>query len=72
MRLEATRSRNRKDHEMQVTKDTLKLLNAAAGKLDSDSGKVFAGFIGRLHMDDRLYHGVLTFTDAGETPPPSV
>jgi hypothetical protein len=54
---------------LRITKDKLKQLNAEVGKLDQDSGKVFTGFVGRLHMDDRLYHGELRYEDAGETPP---
>ncbi len=52
-----------------ITKDVLRTLNAAAGKLDTDSGLVFAGFVGRFHMTDRLFHGELRFTDPGDDPP---
>lgn len=52
-----------------ITKDVLRTLNAAAGKLDTDSGRVFAGFVGRFHMTDRLFHGELRFTDPGDDPP---
>lgn len=52
-----------------VTKDVLRKLNAAVGKLDSDSGKVFKGFIGRFHMSDRLFHGDMKYADVGEDPP---
>lgn len=54
---------------IQITKDTLRQLNAAVGKLDTDSGEVFSGFIGRFHMSDRLFHGELHFADVGEEPP---
>ncbi len=52
-----------------ITKDVLRKLNAAVGKLDSDSGKVFSGFVGRFHMSDRLFHGDLGFADVGEDAP---
>jgi hypothetical protein len=52
-----------------ITKDTLRQLNAAVGKLDTDSGKVFLGFIGRLEMSDRLYHGDVSYAEVGEDPP---
>ena len=52
-----------------ITKDVLRTLNAAVGKLDTDSGLVFAGFVGRFHMTDRLFHGELRFTDPGDDPP---
>ncbi len=54
---------------VRITKDVLRKLNAAAGKLDTDSGKVFVQFIGRLEMSDRLYHGELHYAEAGEQPP---
>jgi hypothetical protein len=54
---------------IRVTKNVLKQLNAAVGKLDTDSGRVFLGFIGRLHMSDRLYHGDVRYADVGEDPP---
>ena len=54
---------------IQITKDVLRKLNAEAGKLDADSGKVFAGFVGRFHMSDRLFHGELRYADVGEDPP---
>lgn len=52
-----------------ITKDTLRQLNAAVGKLDTDSGQVFVGFVGRLEMADRLYHGELRFEPAGDDLP---
>lgn len=52
-----------------ITKDVLRQLNAAVGKLDTDSGKVFRGFIGRFHMSDWLFHGELHFVDVGKDPP---
>ena len=52
-----------------ITKDTLRQLNAAMGKRDSDSGKVFREFIGRLYMSDRLYHGELHYEEIGNDPP---
>jgi|GEM_PF-6976312 len=54
---------------MKVTKDTLRQLFAAKGKLDTDTGRIFDGFIGRMEMSDRLYHGELWFSDVGEEPP---
>lgn len=54
---------------IQITKDTLRQLNAAVGKLDSDCGQVFAGFIGALNMADRLYHGELRHEEPGDDPP---
>ena len=54
---------------VHITKPTLRLLNAAVGKLDVDKGQVFAGFVGRIHMADRLYHGELHYTDVGDKPP---
>ncbi len=54
---------------VRITKAVLRQLNAAVGKLDSDSGKVFSGFIGRFHMSDRLFHGELHFADVGDEPP---
>ena len=52
-----------------ISKDVLRKLNAAVGNLDSDSGKVFVGFIGRFDMSDRLFHGELHFADVGDEPP---
>ena len=52
-----------------ITKDVLRTLNAEAGKLDTDSGMVFGGFVGRFNMTDRLFHGELRFTDPGDDPP---
>ncbi len=54
---------------LRITKDTLRQLNVAAGKLNTDSGEVFLGFVGRLEMSDRLYHGELRFEVAGDDPP---
>ena len=54
---------------IRVTKDVLRQLNAAVGKLDTDSGQVFEQFIGRFDMIDRLFHGELHFADAGDEPP---
>jgi len=54
---------------VRITKPTLRQLNAAVGKLDVDTGKVFTGFIGRLHMDDHLWHGELHYTEVGDEPP---
>lgn len=54
---------------IQITKDVLRQLNAAVGKLDSDSGKVFSCFIGRFHMSDRLFHGELHFANVDVEPP---
>lgn len=56
-------------HLIQITKDTLRQLNAAAGKLDVDSGQVFVGFVGRRHKEDGFYHGELRFEDPGESSP---
>jgi len=54
---------------IQVTKDTLRQLNAATGKLDTDSGRVFTGFVGAISMADRLYHGELRYEEPGDDPP---
>lgn len=54
---------------IRITKDTLRKLNAAVGKLDADSDQVFAGFVGRLEMADMLYHGELNFEPVGDEPP---
>lgn len=54
---------------VRITKGVLRQLNAAVGKLDSDSGKVFLGFIGRFHMSDLLFHGDVRYADVGEDPP---
>ena len=54
---------------ISITKDTLRQLNAAVGKLDVDTGEIFAGFVGRLHVNDSLYHGDLRWVEAGEDPP---
>ena len=51
-----------------ITKQQLKVLNAERGKLDIDNGKVFQGFVGRLHTDG-LYHGKLQYGDAGDDQP---
>lgn len=53
----------------KITKDTLRQLNAAVGKLDTDSKQVFVGFVGALNMADRLYHGELRYAEPGDTPP---
>jgi len=55
-----------------ITKKTLRQLNAATGKLDVDSEQVFVGFVGRLHMSDRLYYGELRFSPAGDDPPEDI
>jgi hypothetical protein len=52
-----------------ITKDMLKQLNAVVGSLDSDSGMIFAGFVGRLEMADRLYHGELRYEEPGDDLP---
>ena len=54
---------------IRITKNTLRQLNAAIGKLDTDSGQIFAGFVGRLEMVDRLYHGELRFRPVEDKPP---
>ena len=53
---------------IQITKDTLRQLNAAMGKLDGDSGKVFVQFIGQRERDG-LYHGELHYAEPGDDPP---
>jgi hypothetical protein len=52
-----------------ITKSTLRQLNEAAGKLDSDTGMVVVGFVGRLEMADGLYHGQIHYTEVGDEPP---
>jgi len=54
---------------IRITKDVLRQLNAAVGKLDVDSGQVVDGFIGCLEMSDRLYHGEIHFSPPGDDPP---
>lgn len=54
---------------IRITKDVLRKLNAAVGKLDLDSGKVFVNFIGRFDMSDRLFHGVVNYAEVGEDKP---
>ena len=54
---------------IRITKDVLRQLNAEVGKLDTDSGKVFDGFVGRFHMSDRLFRGELHFADLGDETP---
>ena len=54
---------------ISISKDTLRKLNAAIGKLDADTGRVFCGFIGRLNMSDGLYHGDMQYSDPGDDPP---
>jgi len=54
---------------IRITKNVLRQLNDAAGKLDADTGDVFLGFIGRLEMSDGLYHGDVIYADVGEDPP---
>lgn len=49
--------------EVAVTKSQLQELNEHRGQLDTDSGQVFVGFVGRLHTDDGLYHGELNLTE---------
>jgi hypothetical protein len=54
---------------IHATKDTLRQLSAARGKLDSDTGQVIGDFVGRLDKADGLYHGVIRYTAAGDKPP---
>jgi hypothetical protein len=54
---------------LTITKDTLRQLNAVAGCLDDDTGDIFVGFVGRLDMADRLYHGVITLRPVGDELP---
>ncbi len=54
---------------VRVTKDVLRQLQAAVGKLDICSSKVFTGFVGRFHMSDRLFHGELRYAEVGDDPP---
>jgi len=54
---------------IQITKDTLRHLNAAVGSLDLDTNQIFVGFIGCLEMSDGLYHGSLRYAPAGEDAP---
>ena len=54
---------------LTIDKETLRLLNAATGKLDTDTGFVFAGFVGALNAQDSLYHGELRYEDVGTDPP---
>lgn len=54
---------------IRITKDTLRQLNAAIGKLDTDTKQVFDGFVGALYMSDGLYHGELRYSEPGDDPP---
>lgn len=54
---------------VRITKDVLRKLNAAGGKLDTDSGKVFLRFTGRMETSDRLFHGELSYAEVGEDKP---
>jgi hypothetical protein len=54
---------------IRITKDTLRQLNATSGKLDKDTGQIIIGFVGRLEMSDRLYHGEIHYRDACDKPP---
>ena len=54
---------------VRITKDVLRQLNVAAGKLDTDSGKVFVRFVGHPGKSDNLWHGDLQFNDPGDNPP---
>jgi hypothetical protein len=54
---------------IRITKDTLRQLNGAIGKLDVDTGKRVVGFIGRLEMADGLYHGEVHYSETGDDPP---
>jgi hypothetical protein len=54
---------------ISITKDVLRQLNAAVGKLDTDSGEIFAGFVGRRERNDGLYHGELRYSPPGDDPP---
>ena len=56
---------------MRITKDTLKAIQAARGLLDTDSGQVVRGFVGRLDMSDRLYVGDVQFDDVDADDPPA-
>jgi len=55
---------------IHITKDTLRQINAAAGCMDEDTGKLVTGFVGRLEMSDGLYHGEIQYADAGEGTSP--
>jgi len=44
-----------------ITKSTLKELNRHRGTLDTSTGMVFTGFIGRLFIADGLYHGEIKY-----------
>lgn len=41
--------------EIKITKEQLRRLQECRGHLNTDSGRVFDGVVGRLH-DDGLYH----------------
>ncbi|MBC8869195.1 MAG: hypothetical protein H8E44_07245 [Planctomycetes bacterium] len=54
---------------LRITKDTLRQLGEAKGKLDLDSGQVFVGFVGRIDLADKMYVGEVHFSAPGEEPP---
>lgn len=54
---------------LRITKDTLRQLGEAKGKLDLDSGQVFQGFVGRIDLADKMYVGEIYFATPGEEPP---
>lgn len=41
---------------IKITKDQLRQVNAMAGKVNADSGKLFTGVRGALNQGDSLYH----------------
>ena len=41
---------------IKITKNQLRQVNAMAGKVNADSGKLFTGVRGALNQNDNLYH----------------
>ncbi len=58
---------------IKITKQQLRDLNAKAGKVNADSGKLFLGVRGALNQNDNLYHVAVEERDLqqGESLPES-
>lgn len=53
----------------EITKDQLRELNKHRGEVETDSGKIFAGFAGAISLPSRLYVGDVLLEDVGEDVP---
>lgn len=51
---------------IKITKDQLRQLQAQRGSLETDTGRIFVGLVGRRMPADGLYHCDLTFRDVAE------